>query len=149
MKSSNWNVAKYFLNLTALSATPSEKLFFFFFFFSNIFGNLCSMIRFCHLPMVRFVCMRTLIFLENKQTNNTFSRLSCGKKLLKSWQLQLHVLPGQDRTCPSMTYLSILPLCQAAMSPPNIPLTCQMLLAAPTQRSTAQRDGALISHLTE
>lgn len=33
--------------------------------------------------------------------------------------------------------------------PPNIPLTCQMLLAAPTQRSTAQQDGALISHLTE
>lgn len=74
------------------------------------------MIRFCHLPMVRFVCMRTLIFLENKQTNNTFSRLSCGKKLLKSWQLQLHVLPGQDHTCPR----SHLPQHDLPQHPPSL-----------------------------
>lgn len=74
------------------------------------------MIRFCHLPMVHFVCMRTLIFLENKQTNNTFSRLSCGKKLLKSWQLQLHVLPGQDHTCPR----SHLPQHDLPQHPPSL-----------------------------
>lgn len=62
------------------------------------------------------------------------------------WRLQLQVLPGCKCTCPSMTYLSILPLCQTATFPPNTPLTCQMLLAAPARRSAAQPDGS--SHFT-
>lgn len=78
-----------------------------------------------------------------KKAKNTYSRLSCEKKLLKSWQLQLHELPGQDHTCPSMTYLSILPLCHAAMFPPSTHLPNA------AHRSTARQELSFHALLNE
>lgn len=66
--------------------------------------------------------------------NDNWGGLTSSKPL----SLLLWALPGQGHTCPSMTYLCILPLCQAATCPPHTLLTCQLRLAATAQRSAVQ-----------
>lgn len=77
--------------------------------------------------------------------NDNWGGLTSSKPL----SLLLWALPGQGHTCPSMTYLCILPLCQAATCPPIPCLPANYGWQQQHSGVPYSQAGALISRRTE